>query len=385
MRIGIDGIPLAAAKTGVGHYTFELARHLAIVAPADQFELVSPFPFVSSVADEASQLPSNLRFVRAKVSPLRKHWWTIGLPLYAKQVSYDLFHGTNYNVPLWNRRPTVVTIHDLSLFLHPETHENHLVRRARLRLPTMTRTATRIITPSESIRREVCQHLGVSADKVVTIPEAARPTFKRKSPSETLATRRRLRIEDQFILFVGTIEPRKNLITLLRAFDEIMRSTSLRPQLVIAGKEGWLSDDLFAYLHQTAVDRVRFTGYIADDELAALYSSCSVFVYPSLYEGFGLPPLEAMACGAPVVTSRIPSLVETVGDAARLVDPMDVNGLAQAIVKVLQDPGERLSLSAAGQLRATHFTWEKAAAATLGVYTEVLENRTKAMSQSLSF
>ena len=135
MRIGIDGIPLAAAKTGVGHYTFELAHHLASGSQSHEFELVSPFPFTESVLDQECELPPNLKLVQARTSPLRKHWWTIGLPLYARQASFDLFHGTNYNVPLWNRCRTVMTIHDLSLFLYSETHEDHLVARARMRLP----------------------------------------------------------------------------------------------------------------------------------------------------------------------------------------------------------------------------------------------------------
>jgi glycosyltransferase involved in cell wall biosynthesis len=374
MRIGIDGIPLAAAKTGVGHYTFELAHHLASGSQSDEFELVSPFPFIESVLNQESQLPPNLKLVQARTSPLRKHWWTIGLPLYARQASFDLFHGTNYNVPLWNRCRTVMTIHDLSLFLYSETHEDHLVARARMRLPTMIRTATKIITPSETVKEEVSTHLKVNEEKIVAIPEAARPGFVRKSGKEVSALKRKLRIDDQFVLFVGTIEPRKNLITLIRAFEEIIRATALRPQLVIAGKEGWRNNELFAYLKGTAAaERLRFTGYVSDEELAALYSACSVFVYPSLYEGFGLPLLEAMACGAPVITSQIPSIRETVGSAARLVVPTDTGGLAQAIVKVLEDPAERAHLATEGQKRAAAFTWQKTAEATMKVYREVLD------------
>ncbi|HEX8491832.1 MAG TPA: glycosyltransferase family 1 protein [Pyrinomonadaceae bacterium] len=377
MRIGLDGIPLGEIKTGIGHYTFELARSLALLAPADEFEIISPFPYVAALDDDSEQaLPLNLRLVQAKVDRLRRRrWWSIGLPLYVKRASFALFHGTNYNVPLWNSCRTILTIHDLSLFLYPETHEEHLVRRARLRLPLMARTATTIITPSESVRREVCEHLSIKPDKIIAIPEAARRLFRPVPLAETVEVRRRLKIEDEFILFVGTIEPRKNLLTLARAFDEIHRTTLLRPQLVIAGKEGWLTGELFSYLKSTETrERVRFTGYVSDDDLRALYSSCRVFVYPSLYEGFGLPPLEAMACGAPVITSRIPSIMETVGDAARLVAPTDFRELAQSIIRVLEDTGERDHLSSAGLERAAGFSWERTAAATLNVYREVLKN-----------
>ncbi|HYG82684.1 MAG TPA: glycosyltransferase family 1 protein [Pyrinomonadaceae bacterium] len=377
MRIGLDGIPLGEVKTGVGHYTFELANALARAAPGDEFELVSPHPYVAAHGGGGEEtLPPNLRLTRAEVGRLsRRRWWSVGLPLYARRARFDLFHGTNYDVPLWGNCPAVVTVHDLSTLLHPETHKPHLVRRARRRLPLMARRAAVIITPSESVRRETSEHLGVSPRKVLAVPEAARRSFRPVPAAEAAEARRRLRVEDEFVLFVGTIEPRKNLLTLARAFDEILGSTHLRPQLVIAGMEGWLTGELFSYLKGAGVvrERVRFTGYVADEDLRALYSSCRAFVYPSLYEGFGLPPLEAMACGAPVITSRVPALVETVGDAARLVPPTDYRELARTIVRVLEDPGEREQLSSAGPRRAAQFSWEKTAQATLDVYREVLK------------
>jgi glycosyltransferase involved in cell wall biosynthesis len=376
MRIGLDGIPLAETKTGVGHYTFELAHALAHLAPEDEFELVSPFPYLAARGDESNQqLSPNLRVIQTRVDRFRRrHWWSIGLPLYVNRASFALFHGTNYDVPLWNRCPTIVTIHDLSLFLYPETHEQHLVRRARWRLPLMARTATTVITPSEGVRAEVCERIGIKPNKVVVVPEAPRRAFRRVPLAETVSVRRRLKIEDEFILFVGTIEPRKNLLTLARALEEIIRTTSLRPQLVIAGKEGWLTGDLFSYLQSVNIrERVRFTGYVSDDDLRALYSACRVFVYPSLYEGFGLPPLEAMACGAPVITSPIPSMIGTAGNAACLVSPTDFRALAQVIIRVLKDPNERDYHSFAGPQGALEFSWERTATATLNVYREVLK------------
>ena len=383
MRIGIDGIPLGEIKTGVGHYTFELAYALACIAPKDEFALVSPYPFVAMDCDRVETAwPPNLRLIETKVSPLRRRrWWSIGLPLYINRASLSLFHGTNYEVPLWNRCRTVVTIHDLSILLHPETHEEHLVRRARRRLPVMARAATMIITPSESVKREVHEHLGVRGDKIMAIPEAARRSFRQVPLAETLEARRRLKIEDEFILFVGTVEPRKNLLTLARALDEILRTTRLRPQLVIAGKEGWLTGELFAYLKSSDIqERVRFTGYVSDDDLRALYSSCRVFVYPSLYEGFGLPPLEAMACAAPVITSRIPSIMETVGDAARLVSPTDFRELAHAIICMLEDSAERERRSSDGLRRAAEFSWERTASATLNLYHGVLKKERRQLA-----
>jgi glycosyltransferase involved in cell wall biosynthesis len=377
MRVGLDAIPLATPRTGVGHYTFELARHLALIAPSDEFELVSPFPFSAASVQTGDNLPSNLRIVHKKVNSLRRKWFALGLPLYIRQSAFDLFHGTNYEVPLWGRCPSILTIHDLSLLLHPQTHEEKQVHRGQRRLPMMARTASRIVTPSESVRREVCEHLHIKPSKVISIPEAPRDIFRPIPIEETIETRRRLRIEDEFILFVGTIEPRKNLLTLLKAFEEILRSTVLCPQLVIAGREGWLTNELFSQVKKSGVeDRLRFTGYLSDEDLRALYSSCRAFVYPSLYEGFGLPPLEAMACGAPVITSQIPAITETVGTrAARLVSPTDAQALARSIVELFENENERQHLSANGLQRAAQFSWERTARLTLEVYTELLRKK----------
>lgn len=366
MDFGLDGIPLNQPLTGVGHYTLELARALARIAPEDRFELVSPLPSLHLPDREA---PSNLHVTQARVNRLsRRLWWQAGLPRYIKRSRLRLFHGTNYSVPLVKSCPTVVTIHDLSLVLWPQTHTQHLARRARWRLPLMARRADAIIVPSQSVKTEVCEHLGIADSRITVIPEAPRSSFWQVPIEETVAVRRRLNIGDDFILFVGTIEPRKNLLTLVRAF-EALRSKVAQTQLVLVGDEGWLTGDLHDFLKTADVsERVRLVGYLADDELRALYSSCRVFVYPSLYEGFGLPLLEAMACGAPVVTSDISSIRETVGDVALLTSPTDVDALARSIVRLLESPAEREQRSAAGKQHASQFSWDKAAAATLNVY-----------------
>jgi len=368
MRIGIDGIPLATPKTGIGHYTFELARSLATIAPEDEFEIIAPV----LLNVPTSSMPPNLRTVLGRSGALRRRWWTIGLPLHGHENRLPLFHGTNYMVPLWQRCATVVTIHDLSLLLHSETHREDLVQRAKRRLPTMTRIASHILTDSEAVKKEICQHLAVSPDKITAVPLAARRTFTRVPHNQTVETRRRLGVEDKFILFVGTVEPRKNLLTLVRAFDELLRTTDLQPQLVVAGQKGWLTDDLDAHVEQSEIkNRILFTGYVSDEDLASLYSSCTVSVYPSLYEGFGLPPLEAMACGAPVITSRIPVIMETASGAARLVEPTNLQELTAALVELLTDQKAREHYASVGRQRSAEFTWERTAQQTLDVYRRV--------------
>ncbi len=375
MRIGIDGYPLSEPRTGVGHYTFELARALALAHPSDQFELISPKPFDQSVL--AREPISNLSLVKGKSSSIRGHWWSVGLPLYAKRLGLDLFHGTNFELPLWSRRRTVLTIHDLSALRYPELHRPRLARRARVRLPLAAKLARAIITPTEAVKREVCSHFRLKTEKVTAIHEAPRSVFRPLPLDETREVRKRLGIEDDFLLFVGTLEPRKNLLTLLKAFDQLLRHTAWRSQLVVAGGEGWLMDETFTFLKESGInEHLRLVGYLDDEELRALYSSCRAFIYPSLSEGFGLPPLEAMACGAPVIASRIPALQETLGEAAILIEPVDVDGLARAITDILENEEGRIGLASAGLKQAARFSWERAAKQTYEIYQHVLRART---------
>jgi glycosyltransferase involved in cell wall biosynthesis len=380
MLIGIDGIPLRDLKTGIGHYTFELAKSLALAAPENQLEILSPFHFEPSTPGEhvSDALPVNLQLTRVKVNLLERNWWTIGLPRYIKRKSFDLFHGTNFDIPLWHRCPTVLTVHDLSSILHPRTHKAGHARRERRRLPLMARSATQIVTHCESVRREIVEHLHVSREKVSTIPAAARSIFRPLPAAQTVESRKRLGVEDGFLLFVGTIEPRKNLVTLLNAYRELLNATEHRPQLVIAGKKGWLTDKVFTTVRELGIEeRVRFTGYLSDSDLCALYSSCRIFIYPSIYEGFGLPPLEAMACGAPVITSAIPSISEVVEKAAELVAPGSIDGLAQSLARLLDDKKECERLSVAGLNRARQFSWNHTAQLMLEVYREATERHAR--------
>ncbi|HWW76981.1 MAG TPA: glycosyltransferase family 1 protein, partial [Pyrinomonadaceae bacterium] len=325
---------------------------------------------------ERETLPSNLKEARVRVGAVGRRWWSAGLPRYAPRRGYGLYHGTNYEVPLWGGTTRVLTVHDLSLFTHPETHEQRRVWRARRRLPLMTRAAAAVVTPTEAVRRELCEWLRVAPSKVFAVHEAARDCFKPMDGEEAAGVLRGLDIGGgEFLLAVGTIEPRKNLATLVRAFEEVLRerpASNLR--LVIAGGRGWLSGPLFESIERsTARGRVVLAGYVSDEQLRALYTACALFVYPSLYEGFGLPPLEAMSCGAPVVAGDVPAVAEVTGGAARLFDPRDANQLARLLLELLADDAARRALSAAGLSRAAQFSWANTARATLDVYAEALK------------
>jgi glycosyltransferase involved in cell wall biosynthesis len=376
MRIGIDALPLTAPKTGVGHYTYELALALAALAPTSAFELAYPSSAPSlKVVEDNRPVRSNLSFERVPVGQFGKHWWLIGLPRYIRQRQLELFHGTNFDVPLRRRCATVVTIHDLSQLLHPETHSPRSVSRARRRLPLMMRTADAIIVPAESIKGEVCARSEVNPETVFVVPEAARVSFQPMDAHEAEMVRQRLGVRERFLLAVGTIEPRKNLAVLLAAFNEVTRTQPGSDlQLVIAGGDGWLSGPLFEAIEKSpGRRRIVLTDYLHDHDLRALYSSCSAFVYPSIYEGFGLPPLEAMACGAPVISSRIPTLIETLGDAPHFFDPRSAEELAAAIVGLTSDNVRREQRVRAGFVQAQKFSWEKTARLTWEVYAKALE------------
>lgn len=377
MRIGLDGYPLVWPKTGVAHYTFELVQELTRLAPEHSFDLIAPEAYPPEVSEQIEHI-QNLSAVSVKTNLITRRWWAIGLPAYVRRAGLDLFHGTNYEVPLRNHERNVLTVHDLSVFSYRETHDKRIATRARRRLPIMLRSAARIITPTEAVKRELVERFQINPDMISVTPEAPRKTFQPMPASETLKVKQRLGIANDFILFVGTIEPRKNLLTLMRAFAELLRETEHRPQLVIAGPKGWLTADFDrAVAEANFGDRLRMMGYVGDDDLRALYSSCTAFVSPSLYEGFGLPPLEAMACGAPVIASRIAAHVETLGAHAHLVEPTDERALAKVIATLLENPNERERLSRSGLEHASRFSWEATAKLTLKVYDELFQATTR--------
>src|SRR5690349_23146415 len=372
MRIGLDGQPLTKPRTGVGHYTFELARALAILRPEDSFELVTPDTIPATIARDSETIP-NLRLVSVKANLLMRRWSSIGLPRYMRRARLDLFHGTNYQLPLMNAKRNVLTVHDLSIFTHPQTHDAQFARRARIRLPIMLRAATRIITPTEAIKDELTARFKLDPVRITVTPEAPRNTFSPMQREDTADVLQRLGIDNDFILSVGTIEPRKNLQTLVRAFARIGRNTDHQPLLVIAGGAGWLTDDFDRLVRESDFrERIRLTGYLSDGELRALYSSCKVFVYPSLYEGFGLPPLEAMACGAPVIVSDVPALVESTAGAARVAAARDPDAWAKAMSDLLNDDNEREALIETGRRRVTELSWKRTAIKTMQIYESLL-------------
>jgi len=286
-------------------------------------------------------------------------------------------HFTNGMLPLASSTPSIVTIHDMSLTLFPQYHPPRRVMLNRPFVDVAAKRADAIVTVSASAKRDIVRLYGIDPLRVHVVHEAAAPAFRPVTDAAELArARQTYGLADRVILYVGTIEPRKNLPQLIDAFAQRRRSGELTHQLVCVGPYGWLSDDVGAQIERLGIeDAVTFTGYVPFEDLPSLYSLAELFVFPSVYEGFGLPVVEAMACGTPVITGRTSSLPEIAGGAIEHVDAMDAETLGAAMAALAADPERRRYRAALGIERARLFSWSRAARETLGIYRQVAEQR----------
>ncbi|MGE3958918.1 MAG: glycosyltransferase family 4 protein [Vicinamibacterales bacterium] len=368
MHIAFDGTTLRPGRTGVGYYTEHLLQHAAQACPDDDITVFSNTP-----VDTAVPLP---RHVRTQVSGTwlpRAVWMQTQAPRALRRMKADVVHFTNGMVPAACPVPSVVTIHDMSLTLYPRFHPSRRILLNRPFVNLAARRADAIITVSASARADIVAHYGIDPARVHVVHEAAAPGFRiMQDPFELQRVRDRYGLHERFVLYVGTIEPRKNLPALIEAFAARRNGGDLPHQLVCAGPYGWLSADIERQIDRLRVrDVVRFTGYVPFGDLPAIYNLAEMFVFPSVYEGFGLPVVEAMACGTPVITGRVAALNEVSGDAALQVDPLNPATLGEALVLLASDREQREELSRRGALRARAFSWERAAFDTLNVYRQV--------------
>ncbi|MCD6291413.1 MAG: glycosyltransferase family 4 protein [Anaerolineae bacterium] len=378
VRVGLSAQLLSFSETyrsaGINRYIHQLLRALPGAAPE--------WRFVAFVGDARFAPPSGMssRYTRwPTTNPwIRIAWEQSMQPWLAWRERLDLLHALAYVAPVVRACPTVVTVHDLSFVRYPGAFRPF----NRLYLQVMTRysvfRARRVIADSFSTRRDLVQLWGVPAERVSVAHVGIEPEY-RPAPREAVeAFRRRRGLPSRFVFYLGTLEPRKNVVAVIEAFARWVQATQDREtQLVVAGAKGWYYDTIFARVHALDLaDRVWFPGYIPAAELPGWYRAAEVFIYPSLYEGFGLPPLEAMACGTPVITSNTSSLPEVVGDAALTVDPHDTEAIAEALARLLEDAELRQQLSEAGLARARLFSWEKTARETVAAYRLALEQDT---------
>ncbi len=304
---------------------------------------------------------------------LRILWEQTVLPWLLVRSGADLLHALAFVGPVVRLRPTVVTVYDLSFLLYPAAF--HRLNRWYLSAmtPLSVRRARRVIAISESTRSDLVRLTGVPADRIEVVYPGLEPGMGRVSDPDALAQfRRRHGLPDRCILSVGTLEPRKNAETLVRAYAALRAKGAIPHALVLVGARGWRYESVFKAIEESGYAQdIIVPGYVAHEELPFWYSIAELFVYPSLYEGFGLPVLEAMACGVPVITSDVSSLPEVAGDAAVLVQPSR-EALADAISRVARDATLRAEMSEGGLKRAQSFTWERAARQTMDVYRKAV-------------
>lgn len=375
MRIGIDISRTVEERTGVGCYAARLVKGLAEIDTENEYLLYPYFWECFPPQWRSAQTPEKPNFqLWGEDLPLEEIYrrWTTGEE---DQVAggVDVIHSTAFTAPALKRAKLVVTMHDLTFLTHPHLH-TPTNREFCLRVTEkVAERAAMIIAPSLSTKHDLLQHYPILEERIVVIPEAAAEDFYPiRDQTEVRRVLAKHGIFYNYLLFVGTIEPRKNLLTLIHAVADLLKNGRPRYLLVVAGASGWLNSDVYQWVQSLGLqDCMRFLGYVEVEELRALYSAARVFVYPSLYEGFGLPVLEAMACGAPVITSNTSSLPEVAGEAAILVPPTDVGELKQAIEAVLSDQQLRLRLRQQSLKQAARFSWRETARRTLEVYKKV--------------
>jgi glycosyltransferase involved in cell wall biosynthesis len=362
-HIGIDISRLGvSARTGTEHYTFEL---LAALAKIDR---ENPYSLYSNGRPAAlPRLSSNMQL---RSIPFRRLWTHLRLSGEMALRAPDVLFVPAHVLPPVRPKRSVVTIHDLGYEHFPEAHP--LKQRLYLRLSTIwsSRVATRVIAISHATRKDLIERYAVPADKISVIHHGVNPRLARvEDPLQISDACSAYDIKAPYFLYIGTVQPRKNLVRLIEAYKQVVQQSGTQaPSLVIAGKRGWLSDGIERRVQELGLEqRVQFTGYVDDKHIPALLSGARAFVFPSLYEGFGMPVLEAMACGAPVLTSTSSSLPEVVGDAALSIDPSDTNAIARGLQELASNDALCADLRQRGLAHVKQFTWERCAQQTLDV------------------
>lgn len=374
LRVAIDAHMVGEQETGNETYIVNLVRGLAAVDHDTSYLLYSPHP---ESLDLCGDLPPNFirRRIRPGASALRIPF---GMPAQVLADRADILHVT-YVAPPVTSAQVVVTVHDISYLLFPEAFSPRDRRILGTLVPRTMRRAAAVVTVSECSRRDIIEHYGIPEAKIHVTFEAIAPSYRRLPEVEVARVRARYGVAGAYIMALGNLQPRKNLPRLIGAFARLRGSGAYNGQLVLVGKSKWQESAIYAEARSLGVEQeIIFTGYIPEDDVVALLNGADVFVYPSLYEGFGLPPLEAMACGCPVVTANTSSLPEVVGDAGLMVDPASEEAFADAIAQITRDQELRRALTERGLAQVKRFTNETTAQATRAVYAQVAQRHQRA-------
>lgn len=375
MNIALNGLFLSEKNTGGGRYLLDLINGISPENCKDSyFALISPKllkkniinnPFIKKID---CGLQTNIR-------PTRLIWENFFLANLVKKHGIDLLHASGFTLPLNLKCKTVITIFDMTFFSMPQVHQKRKVAYFSKMIPLAINKADKIIAISNQTKNDIVSTLKVHEDKIEVIYIGVNDKFKPINDKVIIEnTLDKYHLPEKYILFVGTIEPRKNLINLIHAFNKL-KTAGIEHKLVIAGKLGWNYKAVFAAISQLAVNNdIIFTDYILDKDMPLIYNGASVFVYPSLYEGFGIPVIEAMACGIPVITSNVSSLPEVAGKAAILVDPNNADEIASSIAKVINNPFLAQKMSLDGIKRAELFSNKNMVNKTIEIYKTVLNS-----------
>ncbi|NJE77285.1 glycosyltransferase family 1 protein [Thermococcus sp. ES12] len=387
MRVGIVAGNIDNRVTGIDNYSYNLIKNLFPLMATQDIEIIVIHPedkILQEIMDSMKYNGKSFQYVvkipklpfdpQKRLSKFVRKLFII--PTHSKKLRLDLVHDVYLGLFFFYPQKTkkIITIYDLVPIKFPQTHRGDTILAHKYALMRSLRYADKIISISYSTKKDAVKYFKISEEKIRVIHLGVDEDYKLLPENEIKKIKQKYNLNYPFILYVGTLEPRKNIPTLLKALYKLKKQ-GLPHKLVITGKKGWKYKNIFELISKLNLQRdVIFTGYVPREDLPALYNAADLFVYPSLYEGFGLPPLEAMACGTPVITSNTSSLPEVVGNAGIMVDPYDVNGLAKAIYEVLTNDRLREELRKRGLERAKMFSWKKTAEETLKVYEEVYDS-----------
>ena len=372
MRVLYDASPLLMHSAGVKNYHYALLQQLLRTVPTDQLKLYPYLKGISENYNEGSNFPhwySTARLVGVvSENRFRLPFW------YQQAASADLFHITPHVYHPSTSRPLTSMIHDATPLTHPECHQSGTIRLFERFAQQTVPKLSAVIVPSHAVKQDLVAQMGLNASAVDVIYHGVDEDFFDASPEQQATARRTYELPEEFVLFVGSMEPRKNLMRLAEAHGQLPEALQVRFPLVVVGSAGWENDEIHEVLRRSK--HVRQVGYVSRALLPAVYRCASLFAFPTLYEGFGMPLLEAMAAGTPVVTSNVSAMPEVVGDCGITVDPYDVGALQEALRGALEDTRGTAERAAHASVRARSFTWERTAAQTWAFFEKVVAETT---------